>query len=386
MEKRYCAAPWRSLHINFLGQTKTCCAGDPGMLGSLTEQTIEEILSSEVLVDIKKTILKGELHPKYCHNCIQSEKYGSSERDWHNNLNQDFDIFSTDIHEHKPVLIDVRWNTTCNLSCNYCSPWCSSKWASIRDEQTPDTSIREYYTQVVDYINKNIETVKEVALVGGEPLLLKENIPLLEILPDDVLVTVITNLSINFEKNKIAQKLLSRKRTGWSISFDNIGERFEYVRYGGNWNLLDQNVSTVSDLINHAEHHGGIHAVYNLYNCTRLCELKQYSIDKKINIHWQTLHFPDMFDPLKHSVEIRNAALDEIYNLENKFTLDQHDTNFLHSVKSALEHSLTQKTDLITESRVRHEFLDWTDKLESQWHPNSKGQFIKLWPELARLF
>jgi hypothetical protein len=46
MNSFYCAAPWRGLHVNPRGDVKTCCAGDPDMLGNLNEQTIKQILLS----------------------------------------------------------------------------------------------------------------------------------------------------------------------------------------------------------------------------------------------------------------------------------------------------------------------------------------------------
>ena len=45
----YCAAPWRGLHINVRGDVKTCCAGNPNMLGNLDSQGIEEILNGTKL-------------------------------------------------------------------------------------------------------------------------------------------------------------------------------------------------------------------------------------------------------------------------------------------------------------------------------------------------
>jgi len=384
MEKKYCAAPWRSLHINFLGQVKTCCAGVPTGIGAVGSATINDLIQSPMLNEVKQSIANGVLHEKYCHNCIEAERFGSSERSWHNNLNEDFDFANALQQTYKPTLIDVRWATTCNLACNYCGPYCSSKWADLMSYQPPDDSIRKHYDEVLGFIEQNTSHVKEVALVGGEPLLLKENNKLLDFLPDDILVTVITNLSVDFSSNKIAQKLLHRSRTGWSISFENVGERFEYVRYGADWTVMDSNVSTVADLIQNTDHHGGIHAVYNLYNCTRLCELKQYAVDKGVSIMWQTLHHPDVLDPLKHCSEIRTLALREIYRYQDSFDLDDQELNFSNNVKQMLEQSLAQPDNLLQQSQFNHEFLSWTDTIENQWHPKSQGKFNLLWPELAQ--
>ena len=131
MSNFYCAAPWRGLHINPRGDVKTCCAGDPNMLGNLNSQSIESILFGTKMQEIRRTIRAGEPHD-YCYNCVQAERYGRSERDWHNSVSPEFDPRTAGDTEHVPTLIDVRWNTTCNLSCNYCGDKCSSKWASLK--------------------------------------------------------------------------------------------------------------------------------------------------------------------------------------------------------------------------------------------------------------
>ena len=115
----YCAAPWRGLHINPRGDVKTCCAGDPNMLGNLNTQTIEEILNSNQMIEVRSSLAQGIPH-KYCSNCVRAERFGAdSERQWHNNVNPNFDYAQAGDQYHYPVIVDVRWNTTCNLSCNW---------------------------------------------------------------------------------------------------------------------------------------------------------------------------------------------------------------------------------------------------------------------------
>jgi radical SAM protein with 4Fe4S-binding SPASM domain len=59
MNDFYCAAPWRGLHINPRGDVKTCCAGDPNMLGNLNDHGIEGILHGPVMQEIRQTIRRG---------------------------------------------------------------------------------------------------------------------------------------------------------------------------------------------------------------------------------------------------------------------------------------------------------------------------------------
>jgi len=372
-----CAAPYKGLHINFGGDVKTCCAGAPGIIGNINDKSISEILKSKELQRIRAKVSHGELDAEYCYNCIESEKYGSSERDWHNTINEDFDVVGQDpTQEHNPTLLDIRWNRTCNLSCNYCDGWASSKWAEIEGKK-PNTELRHYYKDVVDYLTTKKSYIREVALVGGEPLLLKENVKLLDNLSDNTLITIITNLSVNFDTNKIVEKLKQRSRVGWSMSFDNVGSRAEYVRYGSSWKQLDSNARTVKKLFDQG-HYGGIHAVYNLYNCTRLIELKQYATEVGHSILWQTLTAPEFFDPALHNAEVRRLAIEEIEKFEKLFGFSEQEKVFFPLVHKRLSNQIAVSGSMSEELRKR------TDWLENIVHPKSKGQFEKLWPELAQ--
>lgn len=375
MTKRYCAAPWRGLHINFRGDVKTCCAGDPNMLGNLNEKSLEEILHSDQLRAIRSCISYGVLHPEYCYNCIQAERNGSSERDWHNQVNSDFDASQAKQNDqHIPTLIDVRWNTTCNLSCNYCGPYCSSKWAGLKKEYV-DNGVKPYHTKVIDYMMTNKENIREVALVGGEPLLLKENATLLALLPKDKLVTIITNMSVDFDNNEVAKQLFQRTNVGWSMSFENIGSRFEYVRHGGNWKQAEINLDKVNFLMKNRGHHGGIHAVYNIYNCTRLSEIMQFARSRGVSIMWQTLYQPEYLDPLRHNNKIRDLALQEIDKIQTHFNLNGQENWFFNNVKASL-------SSKISGDDLTQEFVQHINDIETQYHPDQKGKFAELWPEI----
>ena len=90
MSNFYCAAPWRGLHINIRGDVKTCCAGNPNMLGNINNQPIDTILNGPKLIEIRQAIKNGQEHP-YCYNCLDREsKGGGSERAWHNSINEEF--------------------------------------------------------------------------------------------------------------------------------------------------------------------------------------------------------------------------------------------------------------------------------------------------------
>jgi MoaA/NifB/PqqE/SkfB family radical SAM enzyme len=372
MSNFYCAAPWRGLHINPRGDVKTCCAGDPNMLGNLNEQTIESILFGPKMIEIRQSIREGRPHA-YCYNCVQAERYGRSERNWHNNVSPEFDSGTAGDTEHVPVLIDVRWNTTCNLSCNYCAPACSSRWAALK--KIPFKSgARPYYEQVCDYLDQHRDSIREVALVGGEPLLLPENERLLDVIPDLCVVTLITNMSVDLPGNQIFAKLAKRGRVGWSLSFDNIDARFEYVRHGGSWNLLLENLAKVKKLFDQGQW-GGIHAVYNIYNATCLVEFTKFARDHDLSIHWQSLYQPECLDPQRLGSQTKELANQEIQRLLDSDLCTESEKEFFQQVQ--------QKTQVL--ENLCAEFKQHIHDMEQRYHTDQQGQFAKLWSDLEFL-
>ena len=378
MNNFYCAAPWRGLHINVRGDVKTCCAGNPNMLGNLNSQNIEEILNGDKLKEIRTSIQKGE-HHKYCSGCIDRESQGGdSERSWHNNANKNFDFTQAGLEYEYPSIIDVRWNNTCNLSCNYCSPFDSSKWAGLKKVSISSNN-RHYYIDVCNFIEKHYDKIKEVALVGGEPLLLPENEKLLDVIPMDCSITLITNLSNPLEDNQIFKKLSKRQKVGWSISFDNIGDNFEYVRYGAKWELMLHNLDVVQGLIKNNGHWGGIHAVYNLYNATRLCEFKKFANMRGLSIRWQNLGTPSELNPRNYGKEISQLAAKEIQRLYDNFEVDSHEQDLFDSAFAT--YVLKDQTDTAMLNRLKL----FVENIENKYHTDKLGEFARLWPEFGEL-
>jgi sulfatase maturation enzyme AslB (radical SAM superfamily) len=312
---------------------------------------------------------------------VQAERFGAdSERKWHNDQNPNFDYATAGEQYHYPVIVDVRWNTTCNLSCNYCGESCSSKWASIKGIPFK-SGARSYYDSVCDFIEQHYEHIHEVALVGGEPLLLPENDRLLDVIPQDAIVTLITNLNVDLDKNKIFQKLSTRSRVGWSMSFDNIGEQLEYVRHGASWALIKENLVKIKHLMATQGQWGGIHAVYNIYNATRMCELRQFAQDNDTTVLWQNLFQPEYLDPFLHGADVAQAAIAEIERFYKMNIATPAETQFFdHALNRYQSRLSVNNVDKINTGFCKH-----IHDNENKYHSDKSGEFQRLWPELAFL-
>jgi organic radical activating enzyme/glutaredoxin-related protein len=347
------------------------------MLGNLNTHSIDQVLNSPVLQQVRANLAQGIPH-EYCSNCVNRETQGAeSERSWHNQINEGFDYSTAGNNYHYPSLIDVRWNTTCNLSCNYCDSGASSKWAALKGIPFV-AQTRHYYNDVCDLIETHKQHVKEVALVGGEPLLLPENNRLLDVIPESAKVTVITNLTIDLENNKIFNKLCARDNVGWSMSFDNIGEEFEYVRYGAQWEKFLKNLDQIQNLFATKNHWGGIHSVYSLFNATKLCKFKQFAQSRGLSIVWQPLKWPESLSIYSHGSDIGQVILEEIQQFKSSCNATAQEIEMVNSVEKHF-----QTVDINPDAK--NKFKQFIHDLENKYHTDRLGDFARLWPEIYNL-
>lgn len=391
MKTKFCAAPWRGLHISTAGEIKTCCAGKLAF-GNIAKDDISTALENPKLKEIRKRIIDGELPDEYCGGCKEAAKNELfCEMDWHNSLNEDFNIEKATINYDYPVIFDARWNNTCNSSCIYCGPRDSSKWASLLEIANKKHNIT-HKGSLNNFFEQNKKNLKTVAIIGGEPLLINENISLLDKIPEQATITIITNLNIDLEKNKVFQKLVTKKKVHWNISFDNIEDQYEYVRQGSKWNLLIKNLKILGQFVRNPaeknEHEIQIMSLYNLLNATNMCKLKNFAQEaisffpyllknSHIKIIWQDFKRPVELNILNYGVDVVKLAICEIEKYEKAY-LNENEKIFFNNRKIFFK-NITQNTDVKNKEKLSN-FIKKNEKIFE-----NTGSFYKLWPEYSFL-
>jgi MoaA/NifB/PqqE/SkfB family radical SAM enzyme len=249
--KHFCPMPWTGLMYNANGKVKNCIRSDEstGLLGNIKDTPIEEILLGSKNVSKQQNIVINK--PALgCHTCYDLE-HGK----------KGFDIISDRvfyIREFKKVpldtyqvnnfdlqTIDVRWTNLCNFACVYCGADFSSKWADELNVQT-ETPSEEQRSNFKEYIYRHAKNLKHVYLAGGEPLLMKENLELLELLDPEVNLRINTNLSK--VDTKVFDRICKFKNVHWIVSLETINKEYEYIRHGGNWNDFLENLNIIRQL------------------------------------------------------------------------------------------------------------------------------------------
>jgi organic radical activating enzyme len=366
----FCYAPWTNIHIDTSGEYKTCCAGSE-RLGDLKTVSIKNLLADSKLLQIKTSLLNNQYHTN-CKECVNIEKtIPHSERHWYIDICDNKEIQLDTINDQHLQNLDIRWSNTCNLSCVYCDSNASSQWANLKKQNIHRLDYSNTLPDILSFIKDNKDSIKQIALLGGEPLLQKENDFLLDVIEDNVFVYVITNLSVPLENNKIFQKIIKKNNVVWDISFETTEEKFEYVRHGAKWDLLVKNIKYLQECIKHKPGHGiGVTSQYSIYNALELSNLY-----KKL----QQYEFPLMrWNELSNPKELRVSNLPQkfidraIAELEYCASLQFSGDTFLEEMASSLKNvnSTTTNCDYL---------FAWHEWQEQTYWPNFQYKFENLW-------
>ena len=250
--RNFCPIPWTGIMYNFDGSVKTCIrSSEP--IGNIRDNSIEEIVHNQKNTQTRQRMLDDKPGER-CTPCYDLE-----------GVENKFDIISdrvfylrelkkTPLDTYNSVdnfdlqKIDIRWTNLCNFSCVYCGPEYSSKWA---DELGATTELpsKDQREQFKEYIFERAVNLKHVYLAGGEPLLMKENEQLLELLLDknpNVNLRINTNLSRT--NTRVFNLICQFKNVHWIISAETMGKEYEYVRHGGHWGGFCNNLGIIKDL------------------------------------------------------------------------------------------------------------------------------------------
>jgi MoaA/NifB/PqqE/SkfB family radical SAM enzyme len=384
-KNNFCAFPFNTIFLGADGGIKTCCSSGVN-LGNINEQPIQDIITGPLAKEIRQTIVDGEWHPA-CNQCKTLESYGArTERT--GVLHKMIEFKNATSSTFRLQKLDLRWSNTCNLACNYCYEYFSSKWATLKgiavnaNKTTAEDSI-------FALIEESKDTIQDLNLLGGEPLLQKQNNRLLDTLSNKKYY-VLTNLSVDVPNNIIAKKILANSNSSWGISFETVGDKFEYVRHGAEWKTFTNNLHYIK---NNSSSNTGIaaHPLYCTYSAFTLCEYYDFLMSEDIfhQAYWCVLQNIPGLNAFTLPDKLKMKALDELDKCIDKYKKTRFDMIALESIRKNLYESLiinrpNETPDAIIDSnyRDRTKFLEWIDEIELKFLKDKKHKFSDLWPEL----
>lgn len=249
----FCPLPWGSIYVETDGRVDNCCISRNN-LGNLHQTKLTDIISGARNIQIKQEMLAGK-RAGGCSNCYPPQDDLSERTYLRNSQLRDFSNWEPDrtlfdsVDNFKLSYADLRFRNTCNYGCVYCSPTLSSTIASeLKQFVSIDESAIE---DVTKYFVDNAASLKKIYMAGGEPMLIKENQAILEKLLEvnpNCHFIVNTNLSM-IRNNRIFDLLTKFKNVEWLISVDDMGEKYNYIRYPGNWEQFASNLDYLKTTI-----------------------------------------------------------------------------------------------------------------------------------------
>jgi molybdenum cofactor biosynthesis enzyme MoaA len=296
---------------NFDGTVKNCIRSS-SPIGNLQNNTIEEILNGVENCNRQISIQRREpvTSCQPCYN-LEKNKHGFdiiSDRVFYiRELKKNNPTIYDAVGRHELQTVDIRWTNLCNFACVYCNPEFSSKWADeLKIQQVQPT--HEQVESMKLYVTKNASTLKHVYLAGGEPLLMKENLELLDVLKT---VNPNINLRINTNLSKVDTQVFDRvcefKNVHWIVSLETIEDEYEYIRHGGSWTDFLDNLNTINQL----DHKISFNMLHFLLNPMSVFDCVDYL--KELGFHNNSFIIGPMVAPeflnIRHLPEI---ALDQI--------------------------------------------------------------------------
>ena len=366
----FCSLPFTSIFLGSDGGVKPCCSlrGD---LGNINQQPIEEILNGPIARGLRQDIIDGNWN-KMCSQCEELESKGARTERIHTvALMEQFKEVKQDYFRLDKL--DLRWSNTCNLTCNYCYEYFSSQWAAIKGIKV-NSNKEHAEDSIFSFIEKHKDSITNIQLLGGEPLLQKPNNRLIDIVPDSNYY-ILTNLSTELKNNVIAKKLLANKKAIWGVSFETIGERFEYVRHGAKWKTLNDNF----DLLAEYNRPFDTHPLYCVYSAFNLLEYYDFLKTKNNfnQMYWQLLQNIPGLDVFRLPNPMKKIALMEIEKVLDIHKEEKWNNHLLQNIYNKLKESMDSP-------RINSlDAFKYPRELEKDL-PNKEKEFIRLWPEVYK--
>lgn len=271
--KSMCVLPWTGFELDPGGFVKNCIMSKD-YLGNIQNTSIEKIMGGEVNTKIKDDMLNNRM-PSSCQGCHQQERDRSDLSSISSRLyylreiapKTDLRLYDSN-HNFDLKHVDLRWTNSCNMACVYCEPMLSSKWA--QELGTHIRSDKKSRQELKDFVFKNIKSLENVYLAGGEPMLMKENLEFLQLLREkNPSCTVRINTNLSTTETGIFDLVCSFTNVHWTVSLETIGEQYEYVRHHGSWDNFLDNLNTIKSL-DHKISFNMLHFIMNyesLFDC-----------------------------------------------------------------------------------------------------------------------
>ncbi len=336
LKTNVCPLPWTHLEIDVNGGASPCCLYKGSVPGVKVYETgLKEIQNNRYMKDLRTQFKNGE-RPEGCSNCWAEEDAGKTSKRMNSifKMRNSLENWSPN---SEPTLkfIDFKLGNVCNLKCRICGSWSSSKWAQeeidyetanggdnpLARKQLQEGGWPKKHPQFFEDVKEDLAEAEYFEFTGGEPFMIKNHFKILE---HCVEKGYAKNQDIHYNTNgtqlpkkEIFDLWRNFKRVEIAFSIDDVGEQFEYQRYGANWKDVNYNLNQFKKLQT-PNMEFQICSTINIFNIFNLAKLVFWV--KQFNpkfFYVNTCFDPDIFNIQTLPKQIKNIVNSRYSELED---------------------------------------------------------------------
>jgi len=354
-----CMLPWISIETSPMGTSRPCCLAhdeitdENGRKYDLNETNLETVYHSKYMQDLRKQFRAGE-KPATCNRCWDEEAAGRDSKRIFSRIRLKELYKNVDWGNDDPDqlwFVDLKLGNICNLKCRICGSWSSSKWAEEEmNYLAPGQDKKKHiaYTWLKqgawprktetfwDNMRELLPNIKYIEFTGGEPWLIQEHIDLLTFAVEQ---GYSKNIDIHYNTNAtqwpedLAKLWIDFGRVDIAFSIDNVGDRFEYERYGAKWKEANEIIDAVHTLkIYNSKITTQLCFTINIQNVYYLDELLEWAATKHFgSIYFNMLHSPDHMSIQYMTKEAQDLVLNKLKT--NFWTVPRHQQEVENVIK-----------------------------------------------------
>lgn len=288
MSNVICAYPWAGAAVRPDGTILPCCKFNHNKeLGNVNDQ---DPRNSAAWTELREQMLEGR-SIKNCESCYKEEQSGVE------SLRQQSLKFykPTDATPVKLKQLEVSFNNICNLACVMCSEDFSTKWQTEKIKHR-GLVVKGITAHEFDYLKWDLSEVRQLKIIGGEPMMSQDKfIELLKHLDRANLTVMIATNATILPNDELKNLLESCDSVSFKVSLDGIGIVNDWIRWPSKFVHIEQNIDIIESWWENKDNINlEFHTVIGVYNLFHLEHIIHYAKKHTAWKHsWNWIRHPE---------------------------------------------------------------------------------------------
>lgn len=360
--KNYCALPFGHLCADTMGRYQICCQHSvpAEYQNSISDTTPVEWFKNEYLNQVRQAFEQDIRHPG-CASCWRTEDSGK--QSLRQRVSQEYKILGSKTCEPKLVNVEIQAGNLCNLSCVMCNEQ-ESSGVLAENQRLGINLIQQSDVKWDDQAWINFQQIlqmkpKVLNIRGGEPFYNKKLLEIVESMTQEQCDTMLLHITTNgtMWSQRWRDALRRFKLVRIMLSIDGTNDVYEYIRYPGQWNTLNDNVE---QMLIEPNLKLMVHTVVQNLNVSRLKDITAWCQKRNLFLQFYKCNTPAYLEPTNLPDQLIDSTISHLQSCLDLVT----EPNAQSFVQSTLNDFVQRKHKGI-DTQLWNEFVKYMTMRES---------------------